>query len=131
MADVLDRIQEMVERLLTTERLSKPGGQRTLMHLGLLYWEMGRYSEAAATMREAWITRYACDQADCPGDSRFSKPHRDAAESAWFDANNQQAKEIAEFRNDIEHAGFRDTPISPMKIKQRIKDLLDKLILDE
>ena len=131
LADVLIRIQEMVQVLVTTERLSQSVGQRALFELGTLYWNMGRFSEAASTMREAWITRYSCDKSDCPGMSSFSKEHREAAEKAWFEANELLSKEIGELRNDINHAGYRDQPMPPATIKKRIKELLDQLIPDD
>ncbi len=131
LADVLDRIESLVQRLITNDRLSQPDGQRALRELGSVYWEMGRYAEAAATMREAWITQHACSKADCPGQEFFSSHHREAAEKAWFEANTFLAKEIGEIRNDIQHAGYRSQPIPPATIKRKIKELLDRIIPDQ
>src|SRR6202007_3236804 len=57
LADVLERLQATVETLRTDQRLSQPHGQRALKALASFYLEMGRYPEAAATIREAWITQ--------------------------------------------------------------------------
>jgi CRISPR-associated protein Csx16 len=127
LADVLDRLRSTVEALLTDQRLSQRDGQRALKALATLYLEMGRYPEAAATLREAWINQHACSKSDCPGTPEFSDAHREAAEKAWFAANEQLAGEIAETRNDIQHAGYRSRPQRPETIKRKIRELIGKL----
>lgn len=126
-ADVLDRIRATVEELRTGQRLSEPDGQRALKALASYYLEMGRYPEAAATIREAWISQHACSNSDCPGMPEFSDEHRKAAENAWYAANEQLASEIAETRNDIQHAGYRSRPLPARTIKKKIGDLIEKL----
>jgi CRISPR-associated protein Csx16 len=126
-ADVLDRIRATVKQLRTEQRLSQPDGQRALKALASYYLEMGRYPEAAATIREAWINQHACSQSDCPGMPEFNDEHRKAAEKAWYMANEQLASEIGDTRNDIQHAGYRSRPLPPETIKNKIKDLITKL----
>lgn len=126
-ADVLDRLRGTVEKLRTEQRLSQPDGQRVLKALASYYLEMGRYPEAAATIREAWITQHACSKSDCPGLPDFSDEHRKAAENAWYAANERLASEIAETRNDIQHAGYRSRPLPAKTIKKKIRDLIEKL----
>lgn len=126
-ADVLDRIRSVVEQLHTNQRLSEPDGQRALKALASYYLELGRYPEAAATIREAWITQHACRRADCPGWPDFSDERRQAAEDAWYAANKLLALEIADARNDIQHAGYRSRPLPAKSIKKKIKDLIEKL----
>jgi len=111
--------------------LSDPEGVKALQELAKLYYQMGRYAEAASTMREAYINQHACSQSDCPGQPGYSGEHRDAAEKAWFSANECQAKEIAQVRNDIEHAGYNNQPMPPNAIKKKIKELIDKLNVEE
>lgn len=127
LADVLDRLRTTVEPLCTKQRLSQSDGQRALKALAAYYLEMGRYPEAAATIREAWINQHACSKSDCPGMPEFSDEHRKAAENAWYAANAQLASEIAETRNDIQHAGYRSRPLPADTIKKKIKDLIEKL----
>ncbi len=127
LADVLDRLRTTVEALRTDQRLSQPDGQRALKALASFYLEMGRYPEAAATIREAWINQHACSKSDCPGFPEFSDQHREAAEKAWYAANEKLAGEIAETRNDIQHAGYRSRPQPAETIKKKIKELIGKL----
>jgi CRISPR-associated protein Csx16 len=127
LADVLDRLCATVESLRTAQRLSHPDGQRALKALASFYLEMGRYPEAAATIREAWITQHACPKADCPGFPEFSDEQRKAAENAWYVANERLAGEIAETRNDIQHAGYRNKPQPAATIKRKIEELIGKL----
>jgi CRISPR-associated protein Csx16 len=127
LADVLDRLRATVEALRTDQRLSQPDGQRALKALAGFYLEMGRYPEAAATIREAWINQHACSKADCPGFPEFSDEHREAAEKAWYAANEKLAGEIAETRNDIQHAGYRNRPQPAETIKRKIAELINKL----
>jgi CRISPR-associated protein Csx16 len=127
LADVLDRLRATVEALRTDKRLSHPDGQRALKALASFYLDMGRYPEAAATIREAWISQHACSMADCPGWPEFSDLHRESAEKAWYAANEQLASEIAETRNDIQHAGYRSRPQPAETIKRKIEELIGKL----
>jgi CRISPR-associated protein Csx16 len=127
LADVLERLRATVEVLRTDQRLSQPDGQRALKALAAYYLEMGRYPEAAATIREAWITQHACSLADCPGFPEFSDQHREAAEKAWYEANEHLASEIAETRNDIQHAGYRRCPQPAETIKRKIEELIGRL----
>lgn len=127
LADVLDRIKSKTKPLLNDARLSEPTGIQSLQALARLYFEMGRYAEAASTVREASINQHACSQSDCPGQQSFSKEHREAAEKAWFVANENRAKEVGQVRNDIEHAGYNSQPMSPIAIKNKIRTLIDGL----
>jgi CRISPR-associated protein Csx3 len=87
---------------------------------------MGRYAEAAAILREGWITRYACSQADHPGITTFSEAHREAAEKSWFEQDQNIARTLADLRNDIEHAGFRPNPRSPQTIKEQLESMMSQ-----
>lgn len=127
LADVLARIKTKTEPLLTDCRLSEPAGILALQALARLYFDMGRYAEAASTMREASINRYSCSHSDCPGGNSFSKEHREAAENEWFRANENRAKEVGQVRNDIEHGGYNSQPMPPSSIKAKINELIKSL----
>jgi len=127
LVDVLDRIRNVIEPLKTQDKLSQPNGIRALQSLANLYWQMGRFAEAASTMREAYITRFANSAADCPGQSNFSKEDRASAELEWLKADDLLAREIAHVRNDIEHAGYNSQPMPPDRIKSKIRDLIERL----
>lgn len=125
LAQVLSMIRDMVAPLVTGERLSQPGGQAALQALAKLYFQMDRYAEAAATLREADVTRFACAQADCPGHPAFDSEKRKAAEDTWFQADPLRVKEIGQLRNNIEHAGYRRGPMPPDTIRARVQQLID------
>jgi len=124
LASVLQQVIDLVRSLAGSPRLSEPAGQRSLQTLGKTYLSMGRYAEAAAILREGWITRYACSQADHPGTEQFSDAHREAAEKSWFEQDENIARTLADLRNDIEHAGFRRHPRSPQKIKEQLENMI-------
>ena len=126
LAQVLSMIRDMVIPLVTDKRLSQPEGQRALQALARLYFQMGRYAEAAATLREAQVTRFAGPQADCPGSDSFDSEKREGAENAWFQADPLRVKEIAELRNDIEHAGYRRHPMQPETIRTKVEQLIEQ-----
>jgi CRISPR-associated protein Csx16 len=124
LASVLQQVINRVKPLAGSPRLSDSPGQKALQALGETYLSLGRYAEAAAILREGWITRYACSQADCPGTENFSDAHRKATEESWFTQNENEAKTLADLRNDIEHAGFRRYPRSPQTIKTQLERLI-------
>lgn len=131
LADVLKRIRGTMNPLRTDARLSEQDGIKALQSLARLYFKMGRFAEAASTMREASINQFACQQSDSPGQSTFSKEHREAAENSWFGADENRAKEIGQVRNDIEHAGYNSQPMPPETLKNKVKQLVDNLYCEE
>lgn len=126
LAQVLTMIREMAAPLMTQNRLSEPGGQAALQALAQLYFHMERYAEAAATLREADVTRFASLQADCPGSPDFRRDEREAAENAWFQAEPLRVQEIGQLRNDIEHAGYRLYPMPPETIRAKVQELIHR-----
>jgi CRISPR-associated protein Csx16 len=126
LAKVLHLVDDLVRPLAGSPRLSQPNGQRALQSLAESYFSMGRYAEAAATVREGWITRYACDQADLSEGETFREIRRKAAEHTWSLREAERIGELRELRNDIEHAGFRCDPKPPRTIKEGI----EKAIVD-
>lgn len=126
LASVLQRVIDFVRPLVSSARLSEPAGQKALQALAKTYLSMGRYAEAAAILREGWITRYAGPQADQPGSACFSMPDREAAEERWGDHDVHLAQELGDLRNDIEHAGFRRDPRPPQGIKQQLDRMIEQ-----
>lgn len=108
LADVLDRIRRFAAPLARTDSLKGPEGDAALAALARLYLDMQRYSEAATTVREAWVTRYASPQAATPGRG-FSRKARMAAEGDCY-RNMKGFETLAMLRNDIDHGGMNDSP---------------------
>jgi CRISPR-associated protein Csx16 len=130
LADVLDRIRrDMVEPLLGgTEHLASEAGHRALAGLARLYLEMGRWAEAAAVVREGWITRHATPAAAF-GERNQARPSvaeaaRDAAERRWNESERDTARTIAQVRNDLEHAGFKKQPQAAEVLQSRLQQLI-------
>jgi len=132
LADVLDRVQrEMVEPLLgASDHLADEAGHRALAGLARLYLGMGRWAEAAAVVREGWITRYATPSAALgnrnQGRASVDESARRGAEERWNTEEDHAAREIAAVRNDIEHAGFKNQPGAA----ETLQKLLIKLVGD-
>jgi CRISPR-associated protein Csx16 len=122
---VMEKVRERAALFPQQNHLSTQEGQKTLAAMARMYLEMGRYAEAAATLREAWITRHACPKSDCPGTESFTKEHREAAEKAWQKENPDYARRVAEVRNDIEHAGYKTQPLPAKTIKKQLDQLLE------
>jgi len=132
LADVLDRVQrEMIEPLLgASDHLAGDAGHRALAGLARLYLEMGRWAEAAAVVREGWITRYATPSAAFGGRNQarpsVAESARRDAEDRWNIEERDAAQKIAAVRNDIEHAGFKYQPGAA----DTLQKLLGKLVED-
>jgi CRISPR-associated protein Csx16 len=126
LAPLLDEIARMAEPLAGAQgSLGNAAGLDALVALVRLYLRFGRTAEAAAVLREAWVSAYADAAAACPGDKkRFSKSARAEAE-ACFNRRETAAQTIAEVRNDIEHAGFRARPLPAETIRRQLERLTD------
>ncbi|HZU89409.1 MAG TPA: TM1812 family CRISPR-associated protein [Stellaceae bacterium] len=129
LADVLDRLQrEMVEPLLgASDHLASEAGHHALCGLARLYVGMGRWAEAAAVLREGWITRHAAPVAAFEGRHQghpsVDEEARRQAEGHWNCAERAIASRVAQVRNDIEHAGFKRQPLPAESLQKRIRDL--------
>ena len=131
LADVLDRVQrEMIQPLLCgSDHLAGEAGHRALAGLARLYLKMGRWPEAAAVVREGWITRYATPSAAF-GNRNQARPSveesaRRVAEDRWNIEERDAAREIAAVRNDIEHAGFKNQPGTADTLQKRLGKLVE------
>lgn len=129
LADVLDRLRrEMVDPLLgASDHLANEAGHHALAALVRLYLDMGRWAEAAAVLREGWITRHAVPAAAL-GERRSNRPGIDEgarrnAEDYWNREEGDIARRVAQIRNDIEHAGFKRQPLPADRLQRQIHDL--------
>jgi CRISPR-associated protein Csx16 len=129
MAEILDRVAAMVAplRLTGLTHLGAPEADQAQAALARLYWKLGRYAEAAATLREAWVNRYAALACTRPGAPTCTKEQREKAEKAWYVAPLSSTQAIAAVRNDIEHAGFRSDPLPPASIRKQLDRLIKAL----
>lgn len=116
LADVLERILDRVRPLAAADLTSEEGA-RALAALARTYLDMGRYAEAVAVVREAWVTRFTAS-----GDE-FDRKARERATRAWFAARRDMARTVATVRNDVEHAGFSDSPQASRSLIKAAGDL--------
>ncbi len=123
----LDEINETLLKPLefSENHLSGETGKQVMANLARLYLNFGRYAEAATTLREGWVCLYS-EEAGCRPGSGYCKDARETAEKRWQQENPKAVQDVADIRNDINHAGFRKDP----KPAQTIRDQLNKLIED-
>jgi len=124
LAVILEDMQAMVQPLCGVTSLADAQGHKSMLALARLYLRFGRYGEAATVVREGMICLHG-DSKACDIGRGFSERERYKAEKAWQDADVQGMKQIADIRNDIAHAGFRQQPQSGDGLKQRVKNLVD------
>lgn len=109
LADVVQRIRDFLEPLTGVTSLRDRRGEEALASLAGLYLDMQRYSEAATTVREAWVTRYASPEAATPGPGH-SRQARNLAEIACARMDRDTFRRISDMRNDIDHGGMNPSP---------------------
>lgn len=123
LALILDQVSDMLQPLKNECRLSSTKGQQQLLALARIYERMGRFSEAISILREGWITLRAPETADVPGGPVFDSTEREKCEEAW-QKNTTEARSVSQIRNDIQHAGFRKTPLKKETLKEQLLTLL-------
>jgi len=125
--DILDRLKTFVEPLVVESAyLNTPEGHRALVAIAALYRRWRRFAEAAIALREGWVTLYADDSAACPGKSTFKREAREQAEQKWKRQEGDDARSLAEIRNDIEHGGFQERPLPSKAIMERLDKWIEK-----
>ncbi|SRR5579883_1014045 len=127
LADVLDRVVEMVKPIAGAGRdLSGPEGRRATVELAGLYLRLGRYLEATATVREAWVNLYAPKTALVPAAANFDSKERARAERR---ANEHDPifRKVTDRRNDFLHAQYRRSAQKAEDIVKTVKSLVGKL----
>lgn len=131
LADVLDRVRAMVAPLaVRPDHLASPEGLRAVAALARLYLDLGRWLEAAATLREGWVNLYAPAEAARPGHERFDEAAREASEKATSagDVASDPFRAFADVRNDLLHAQYsrRSATRSPETIRKQLEQWLDR-----
>lgn len=126
LADVLQRVAEMV-RPLAGKRIDLSGadGRNAVMALTETYLHLGRYLEAASTIREGWVNHYAAKTALAPGAPQFDGEERDRAESRTYHAD-PVYQEVTDRRNDLLHAQYRPSAQNADGITAKVRELADK-----
>ncbi len=127
LAAILDRVEAAVVPLAAAPAdLAGPEGQRALAALARLYLHYGRYSEAAATVREGWVSRHGAGDAARPGSPGCTREARAQAEAAWLAEDDRRGRAIAGVRNDIQHAGLNADPRPAASLREQIGRLVEE-----
>ncbi len=129
LAVVLDDLEKMVEPLCGARSLAGEAGHPYMLALARLYLKFGRYAEAAAVVREGYICLHAPSSA-CDVGRGFSDKERKKYDTLWA-IHSKLSEEVADIRNDIEHAGFRSQPLAGNKLRKRIEELVEKFAKSE
>lgn len=125
LALILDRLGDQLGPLVA-ERLCSPEGQQAMAALARHYRALGRYPEAAAVVREGWVSRGTEPAAVEVNDPGFSHSRRKAGDREWSQLSGNLGRTVAAVRNDIEHAGFVQQPASGPDLKNNISALVDR-----
>jgi CRISPR-associated protein Csx16 len=127
LADVLDRVVEMVEPIADAGRdLSGPEGRKAVVKLANLYLGLGRYLEAAATVREGWVNLYAPKSALVPGTAMFDSKERERVERRAH-KHDPAFREVTDRRNDFLHAQYRSSGQKATDIASTMRNLVERL----
>lgn len=125
LALILDELAESV-RPLSAGQLFGENGQRAQHALARHYLSLARYPEAAAVVREARVNRCTDDERAVEVNStHFDQQRRFAADRRF--SEDPAAREIAQVRNDIEHCGFNEQPLSAAVLQSRIEQLVGRV----
>jgi CRISPR-associated protein Csx16 len=126
LADVLERVGEMVRPLAGTRTdLSDVDGRNAILALAETYLRFGRHLEAASTIREGWVNRYAAKTALAPGAPMFDGMERSRAEALAYDAD-PVYREVTDRRNDLLHAQYRPSAQDAKGVTAKVKELAAK-----
>ncbi|HET6377348.1 MAG TPA: TM1812 family CRISPR-associated protein [Methylocella sp.] len=124
LADVLDRVVELTKPIADAgQDLSGPEGRKAVVELAKLYLRLGRYLEAAATVREGWINLYAPKTALVPGATTFDSKERKRAEER-ASKHDPDFQEVTDRRNDFLHAQYRPSTQRAADIAETVKSLV-------
>ncbi len=132
LAEVLNELIKMAKPLAGNRQdLSSADGHKAVAALAHLYLNVGRYLEAAVTIREGGINKFASEKALRPGASDFNKNHRDKAEKrAGKNNTNYETKEIKTIRNDMSHAQYVKSPKLASEIISGIDNAVKTFVED-
>lgn len=121
---VLELLRDQFAPLrLDQDHLGGRAGRDAMAALAGLYQRWGRYAEAAAVLREGWVSLYASEAANRPG-AAFDEAARHRAEQDWGRTN--AGRDVPYVRNDLEHAGFRSRPLHADALKKQLGKLIEQ-----
>ena len=127
LADILDRVAAMAEPLAGAGAdLSGENGREAVIALAKLYLRLGRYLEAAATVREGWVNLYAPKTALVPGAANFDPEERKRAENR-ANGRDKTFQEVTDRRNDFLHAQYRPSAQKASDVVDTVDTLVKKL----
>ncbi len=122
---LLERLREVADGL-QAEGLAGPEGDRAMERLARRYLAHGRFAEAAVVVREGWISRHAGGPEGVEaGERSYSEHARARAERDWYAAC-EDARTVAEVRNDLEHGGFGRQPTPGERLRGRVEALVER-----
>jgi CRISPR-associated protein Csx16 len=124
LAPVLDLLRERLQDI-PAPSLFGESGHKAMSALAKLYLEYERYPEALITMREGWISLYADESSKVNNEMLLNKKKRENTEAKFRQAEGDNARIIADVRNDIEHGGFREQPKPAKTLCKQTKELID------
>ncbi len=110
----------MLKPLAADSLVSKDGlsAQKALAQL-YLKWEQP--AEASIVLREAHVSRFADDN-----HNTIDKHNRERAEQRWQQMNRNQHQSVADWRNDIQHGGWRKEPGKSNDLIKSVQAWVDK-----
>jgi CRISPR-associated protein Csx16 len=127
LADILDRVVGMAEPIAGAGHdLSGSDGRSAIAALADLYLRLGRYLEAAATVREGWVNLYAPKTALVPGATTFDRKERERAEKRAHE-HDPAFREVTDRRNDFLHAQYRPSAQKAADVAETVRSLVEKL----
>ncbi|RME22741.1 MAG: hypothetical protein D6798_15070, partial [Deltaproteobacteria bacterium] len=118
LAGALRHLAERIEPLAEPDPTSTDG-VRALRHLAGMYLEWDRLPDAAAVLREGMVSARCAPADRRPGDGGV----RDRRERICLDGQSP----LLQARNDILHAGFKENPARPDRLRDMLKRGLDEL----
>jgi len=113
----LDELKAWCKPIRAKRCVSEEGVNATLELAGL-YRRLQRFSEWSALLREVVVAAHSAKTRSTPlqpGESEFSKQHNRDADSLAGDSGplGRAWSMIANVRNDVQHAAYRDKPLTP------------------
>lgn len=127
LGDILERVAAMAEPLASLGKdLSGEAGRKAITALADLYLRLGRYLEAAATVREGWVNFHAAKLALVPASSGFDMRERKQAENRAYEQD-PTYQEVTDRRDDLLHAQYRPSAQKADDMIGTVKCLVEKL----
>lgn len=120
--DILAELKQQVSSIYSDTLFGK-NGLAAMKKLSQLYLRYNRYPESLVTLREGWVSTYA-DKSGKTDQQLLSQAERSKAEIS-FRSKESNGKTIADFRNDVQHGGFRSSPTPAKTIQQQASTLVD------